>query len=902
MSGSEGDDEALESGTPFMSSSSSSSPKRVLPIRPEDCFDIEDFTNASEWESFVSLLEEEIIGGLEGSPEESSPRFLKFSGIEFKFVRYTKDSPAEDFIGFHPVQYFFGLHDFVIVSAQGGEEIDNESKIQWLLSSLSLSRPSIPFLIQCYDKRRLFFEGLSFSKDFRVDYQMLQLRKWPSSLNNLSGILKLFKEKLGGRRPETRVSARASYILTDWLSRSWTADNLERGRSLESLPFGSAKDPLKSLQLNASWKDVPEDLITDNEIHTDLTPEEAPFWSIRIYQEEQPDLLLNSYLQQAFNLTKKVETFGALLGDLINDESPLEHVPNALSRLTGPTYSLTDIIQSGKSKEGLSEQPLSRAELSSYMSLLFPDSLGDKSSSLSSASFYPKEIVSFMELEDEMYEPYKLLNARIKSSPLHGIVWRLSILLNNVFRGSGGLKASAHLLHAFMSEIRARWETGHPIPGLPPGPPDHSYCLFHQKLQMINACILRRRDFEGQIIGDGVQVVELQQDEQEEDEFFDCHDDTPGKELPPWNRKPEGRLKRLGKERLLEYEDYLYIPICQDPAPLTEDQLAEKAALMFHLGLDEEGSNLRAKMQSTSLLSDMEAFKAANPGSILGDFIRWHSPRDWIPEAQDISPRMKNEGNIWLQNWDIAKPVPVKRQKRLFDYTIEADKALNYLSSLNPGEIASLLLPNVFHAGICRLIAEEYRDSVPHVQDLLNEAFQKLAGASRLTCAPEIQHYQSINDFEIQKVFERRSAHLQATCQILSLAELKLSTLYSIKAKFLSRQGDEEGTFMEPFQRFAETLYNSSQNEIDVEGGSMGPIGGLLGSMFEDATRHELMNFDAGSKVSKFPKAYSKEFILRANAPKPHHFSKAGPHKLSCLLKADELKIAGSFSTHLAYS
>ncbi|QQP39636.1 Rab3 GTPaseactivating protein catalytic subunitlike [Caligus rogercresseyi] len=199
-----------------------------------------------------------------------------------------------------------------------------------------------------------------------------------------------------------------------------------------------------------------------------------------------------------------------------------------------------------------------------------------------------------------MYEPYKLLNARIKSSPLHGIVWRLSILLNNVFRGSGGLKASAHLLHAFMSEIRARWKLGTPFQDFP-------------RLQMINACILRRRDFEGQIIGDGVQVVELQQDEQEEDEFFDCHDDTPGKELPPWNRKPEGRLKRLGKERLLEYEDYLYIPICQDPAPLTEDQLAEKAALMFHLGLDEEGSNLRAKMQSTSLLSDMEAFKAANP-------------------------------------------------------------------------------------------------------------------------------------------------------------------------------------------------------------------------------------------------------------------------------------------------
>ncbi len=34
-------------------------------------------------------------------------------------------------------------------------------------------------------------------------------------------------------------------------------------------------------------------------------------------------------------------------------------------------------------------------------------------------------------------------------------------------------------------------------------------------------------------------------------------------------------------------------------------------------------------MQSASLLSDMESFKAANPGAVLGDFVRWHSPRDW---------------------------------------------------------------------------------------------------------------------------------------------------------------------------------------------------------------------------------------------------------------------------------
>jgi len=40
-------------------------------------------------------------------------------------------------------------------------------------------------------------------------------------------------------------------------------------------------------------------------------------------------------------------------------------------------------------------------------------------------------------------------------------------------------------------------------------------------------------------------------------------------------------------------------------------------------------------MQSACLLSDMEAFKAANPGCVLADFVRWYSPRDWIEDTID---------------------------------------------------------------------------------------------------------------------------------------------------------------------------------------------------------------------------------------------------------------------------
>ena len=65
--------------------------------------------------------------------------------------------------------------------------------------------------------------------------------------------------------------------------------------------------------------------------------------------------------------------------------------------------------------------------------------------------------------------------------------------------------------------------------------------------------------------------------------------------------------------------------------------------LHHRLGTSSEGAHLRARMQSACLLSDMESFKAANPGAILGDFVRWYSPRDWVVEEEE-----DEEGNVVL--------------------------------------------------------------------------------------------------------------------------------------------------------------------------------------------------------------------------------------------------------------
>ncbi len=66
---------------------------------------------------------------------------------------------------------------------------------------------------------------------------------------------------------------------------------------------------------------------------------------------------------------------------------------------------------------------------------------------------------------------------------------------------------------------------------------------------------------------------------------------------------------------------------------------------------------VRARLQSAQLLSDMESFKAANPGCCLADFVRWHSPRDW-EEGAGLSSRMRLPNNMWTELWDQVSQLP----------------------------------------------------------------------------------------------------------------------------------------------------------------------------------------------------------------------------------------------------
>lgn len=174
------------------------------------------------------------------------------------------------------------------------------------------------------------------------------------------------------------------------------------------------------------------------------------------------------------------------------------------------------------------------------------------------------------------------------------------------------------------------------------------------------------------------------------------------------DRDPEGVESVMPDTYLLLTGAPLRIPVTQEVRVMTSDKFDEQQEMFARMGSSADSSRLRTEMQTAGLASDMQAFKAANPGCILEDFVRWHSPKDWRPAPPnatghaarrgELSQRMRKraaaEGgvNIWQKLWSSAIPVPAAEQKQLFDPAVEGEQILNYLENVEPQLLFSQLL------------------------------------------------------------------------------------------------------------------------------------------------------------------------------------------------------------------
>ncbi|XP_062600840.1 rab3 GTPase-activating protein catalytic subunit-like [Saccostrea cucullata] len=352
--------------------------------------------------------------------------------------------------------------------------------------------------------------------------------------------------------------------------------------------------------------------------------------------------------------------------------------------------------------------------------------------------------------------------------------------------------------------------------------------------------------------------------------------------------KPEGRLAKSSDLRLLNIDEPLYIPITQDPSPMTEDMLEEHAEVLARLGTSSEGAQLRARMQSACLVSDMESFKAANPGCTIEDFVRWYSPRDWIEDEESttenpkghLSTRMQIPGNIWTEAWQSAKPVPARRQKRLFDDTKEAEKVLHFLSAMKPSDVVVHLLPVLVHSSVVKVIDNEDSD-IQKLKDMIEHLASKAAMVTR-TPHQDVRRYEEL-------------------FKLLNLTETLIARATSLKTKFPASL-IESSSGKDEVEKFISDLIHHT--EVPISGGPSGPVGDMIHKLFVAAQKdlHMVIEDEEGdtglNSVPDFPRPSAREYILRTAAPRPAPYSKSLPHKMTCsIIEGHEFRLAGAFAT-----
>ncbi|XP_073401637.1 rab3 GTPase-activating protein catalytic subunit isoform X1 [Dendrobates tinctorius] len=976
-----------------------------------EVFEITDFTTASEWERFISKVEEVLNDWkLIGVSTKKTPEKGEYtSGVweekgdevlfaDFKFCikhhyfvqdsgeREEKGDEVEDSLpvcmqdllctnnDFPPIAHclvrWYGLREFVVISPAANDAVISESKCNLLLSSVSIALGNtgcqVPIFVQIHQKWRKLYVGECQGPSVRTDFEMVHLRKVPNQYTHLSGLLDIFKSKIGcplTALPPVSIAIRFTYVLQDWQQHFWPQQPPDidavvggevGGLEFGKLPFGACEDPISELHLATTWPCLTEGIIVDNDVYSDLDPLQAPQWSVRVRKADNPQCMLGDFISEFFRLCRRKESTDELLGKSAFDENGKDaaDIGQALSKLTEPApvpihkLSVTGMVSSARKKirkhRGADETPLSNDVLNAILFFLFPDAKSlDGAESRTSGS----NSDTAAQAESEDYNLY----SQLKSAPSDSLTYKLALCLCMVNFYHGGVRGVAHMWQEFVLEMRYRWENNHLVPGLTSGPPDLKCCLLHQKLQMLNCCIERKkaRDYvkkggtpdssnsgTHRPASDSINsAAELEKNKYEvgkswdswsdsEDEFFECHSDTEemkesgqeeakkkSKEEAKELLKPDGRLHQSGNLTLLQSAEPLYVPITQEPAPMTEDLLEEQSEVLAKLGTSAEGAHLRARMQSACLLSDMESFKAANPGCCLEDFVRWYSPRDYIEEEVEdesgnrvikgeLSARMKIPNNMWVEAWETARPTPARRQRRLFDDTKEAEKVLHYLAVQKPADLTRHLLPCVIHAALLKVKEEEIVEDIPSVRTSIKRI---------ISHSSKVLRFPGPEDKKLEDIIN----------QIINV-EATIARARSLKVKFgTERCDDAEGK--EDLEKFVSFLLE--QPEVPIIGACRGPAGSIIHKMFVNAQRLTessdevamMAPMDEEPKRSNssddkkllsgtdFPSPAGREVILRTTVSRPAPYSKALPQRMYSVLTKDDFRLAGAFSSDTSF-
>ncbi|EFC46966.1 predicted protein [Naegleria gruberi] len=346
------------------------------------------------------------------------------------------------------------------------------------------------------------------------------------------------------------------------------------------------------------------------------------------------------------------------------------------------------------------------------------------------------------------------------------------------------------------------------------------------------------------------------------------------------------------------------IPKTQNPPQNTEDVIEEEREILSNM----ISSDQRIRFQCEGLISDMQAFKFVNPGCEFSDFLLWYSPKD--VKDENLSSRMKMNENIWKKFWEESKPLPISKQKQIFDHKLQAEKIIHQIETMDFDIILQQLMICTL-TGHYYMLKEWWIDLIMDSTDIFSNEFKqvdkKLDLNLPLIRIVESKFLKTKEDLKLlsNNRLQDNNVILQCVENIQDL-ELSISIILSIISK-ISIQGRK--SFME--------IYNSSQfllislenllinsqdyiqfnntnnnntNNTDTNNANNNNNENINESICEFINDQLDSNSNNNNNNNNIERV--SEFILRCTAQRPYLISEPTQQLMYALISRDEIRVS----------
>ncbi|KAL3981867.1 Rab3 GTPase-activating protein catalytic subunit family protein [Acanthocheilonema viteae] len=811
----------------------------------------------------------------------------------------------------------FGVLEFILLTPSDWhlDKVSNEDQLRGLLSSITESVGkagcALPIFVQYGERERQLYFGVCQNNSMRTNFESVHQRRGHPLRCHLSGCLDIFRETLQSSlmdEASLRISMQFDYILQDKPCYSLpekilTEEKLEPAKDasiidISHLPFGATTDAIEEFGLSAIWSNIERGIAVEEQNLSNLDPQRASGWSAWVSIHKNASYLMSSCLKKLIETAESQEGSSLVLQKLEHSRQDASRalssllsptVPENISirstdRITNENYLEPDIIRHWIDKifeRTKREHTLSSYNISCNMDVESACSMGKTSSAGPGSAVKSVQYSKACNDEDikedgntvDIYRKLSDILATCKSAPESSLTCRISTALAQIlcseYYSSVGF---SHLWSTITYELQEYYEKNLYVPGLDESlAPDLSTCKFHQNLQLLQCAIRakKRRESKWQFCKSGA----------------------------------EGRLKPCGTLRLFHFPDRLiYEPVTQSRVPITEDMLERHTEYLASLNDPEE----RVKAQLEPLFSDMEAFKAANPGCCFEDFVRWHSPRDFIVNDENtgeghLSSRMTGEDNTWQKTWNQAQPKPACRQKMLFDDLKAANKIISDFENLTVSKLIFYILPVLFKCASIQLVDE-------------SKLYFALVGDKLLSLCKKISDCTRCNDLEdyLDAVKDMTQVEGMVACcnvlytQLVSATDKELTEDEKCEIRqfvMLLIRSDEQNC-----RNVANGGKAGAGYRVPIVRDLYGPVGSALKNLFfgssvknfsnrtEKRTLEQILTGDEDMPYRR------RQYVMRCGARRPTLGSRTLPQRLYVAISKEEYRICLTLSNDTVLS